>query len=272
MSVSKNHDYHLVELSPWPVVAAVVLFILALGAVMFMHHYAGGAWLMAVAFSGVLYTMYAWWRDVVHEARVDKAHTSLVQHGLRIGMALFILSEVMFFFVFFWSFFKAELSPVHALGADGWPTVLGTWPPAGIEPLEAGDIPLMNTLILLLSGCSVTWAHYSIMEGNQKDTIRGLFWTVVLGLLFTTFQVIEYVHAPFHFTDGIFASNFYMATGFHGFHVLVGTLFLLVCWFRARKGHFSKEAHLGFEFAAWYWHFVDVVWLFLFVFVYWLGS
>jgi cytochrome c oxidase subunit 3 len=228
--------------------------------------------MLPAGFLLVLFTMFVWWRDVVKEGRVDKAHTELVRKGLSIGMALFILSEVMFFFAFFWSFFKASLFPEMVLDGGVWPIKDGIWPPEGIETFDPWSIPLMNTLVLLLSGTTVTWAHHALLENNKKEMVQGLTITVILGFIFSCLQAFEYYHAPFKFTDGIYASNFYMATGFHGAHVLIGTIFLTVCLFRARKGHFEKgNGHLGFEFAAWYWHFVDVVWLFLYVFVY-LGA
>ncbi len=235
---------------------------------MSMHGIAHGHWILAAGLAFVIFSAYHWWSDVIKEGRVDKAHTSHVRDGLRLAMALFILSEIMFFAAFFGSFFKASLDPEAIL--DGlWVAKEGIWPPTGIITFDPWSIPFMNTLILLLSGTTVTWAHYAVMENNQKDAVEALGYSILLGISFTCFQAFEYAHAEFKFTDGIYASNFYMATGFHGLHVIIGTIFLTVCYFRARKGHFSKEnGHLGFEFAAWYWHFVDVVWLFLFVFVY----
>jgi len=267
MSSKQNHSYHLVDPSPLPIAGAFSLLALTSGAVLFMHKHAIGNFLLPAWFLAVLSVMYYWWKSVVKEAIVDKAHTVVVQNGLRIGMALFILSEVMFFFAFFFSFFSAALFPVGIL--DGfWTVAEGMWPPAGINTFDPWDLPLMNTLILLLSGTTVTWAHYSLLENNRKDFITGLSLTVGLGVLFTLCQVIEYSHAPFKFTDGVYPSNFFMATGFHGAHVLIGTIFLFVCLIRAKRGQMDAQNHLGFEFAAWYWHFVDVVWLFLYVFVY----
>lgn len=263
----QTHPYHLVDPSPWPALAALSLFMGVIGAAMYMHEHAGGALLLGVGFALVLYTMFVWWRDVIKEARIDKAHTPAVSRGLRAGMALFITSEVLFFAAFFWAFFGASTLPIAPL-EDVWAIQEGTWPPAGIQTFDPFELPFLNTLILLLSGTTVTWAHYAILQNDQKNTIKALWYMVILGFLFTACQVFEYSHARFGFTDGIYASTFFMATGFHGFHVLVGTLFLCVCLGRAQKGHFTPEKHLGFEFAAWYWHFVDVVWLFLFVFVY----
>lgn len=268
---NKEHDFHLVDPSPWPLVGAFSAFIMFLGLTLFMHDKELGKVLLPVGLLAVLFVMYRWWGDIIKEVVRDKIHTGVVQHGLRIGMALFILSEVMFFFAFFWSFFKAALAPV--LGFDGAHLFEGevtqmTFPPEGVQTFDPWDLPLMNTLILLLSGTTVTWAHYALLNNDRKGLIQGLTWTVVLGVLFTLCQAYEYSHAAFGFTDGIYSSNFYMATGFHGAHVLIGTIFLAVCLYRANRGDFSEKHHLGFEFAAWYWHFVDVVWLFLFAFVY----
>jgi cytochrome c oxidase subunit 3 len=263
----QTHPYHLVDPSPWPAIGAVSLFMVTFGMAMFMHQKTGGAILLSLGFVGVLYTMFAWWRDVVKEANVEKKHTAAVSRGLRAGMALFITSEVLFFAAFFWAFFNASTLPKLPL-EDAWAIARGVWPPAGIHPFDPWHLPFLNTLILLLSGTTVTWAHWCILHADRKGTIQALWCTVILGLLFTSCQAFEYTHAAFGFKDGVYATTFFMATGFHGFHVIVGTIFLSVCLARAYKGHFTPEQHLGFEFAAWYWHFVDVVWLFLFVFVY----
>ncbi len=262
-----SHPYHLVNPSPWPFVGAASLLILTFGGAAFMHQHSWGVVLLLVGLAGVLYTMFGWWRDVVKEGRVDKAHTREVSTGLRIGMALFIVSEILFFAAFFWAFFNASLLPKLPL-EETWAIADGVWPPKGITPFDPMELPFLNTLILLLSGTTVTWAHYEILHNRQKQAVAALSWTVVLGILFTACQAYEYSHAAFGFKDGIYASTFFMATGFHGFHVLVGTIFLAVCLIRAKNGHFTPTQHLGFEFAAWYWHFVDVVWLFLFVCVY----
>jgi len=211
--------------------------------------------------------MVMWWRDVLRESRTPGLHTPIVRLGLRYGMTLFIASEVMFFVGFFWAFFHFALFPEHVLG-----TATPMWPPAGITTFDPFHLPLLNTMILLLSGTTVTWAHHSLITGDRKHLIMGLGLTVLLGMSFTTFQAIEYSNAPFNFSGGgVYPAVFFLATGFHGFHVIVGTIFLLVCWFRARGGQFTPQRHFGFEAAAWYWHFVDVVWLFLFVAVYWWG-
>jgi len=259
----QKHPYHLVEPSPWPAVGALGAFVLAAGAIWYMRE--GTAWLMLVGFVIVLATMFVWWRDVIREAKDEGHHTPVVQLGLRYGMALFIASEVMFFAAFFWAFFNASLFPTEQVG--------GIWPPEQVESVfDPWNLPFFNTLILLTSGCTVTWAHHSLIVGDRRGLILGLTLTVLLGALFTGVQAYEYLHAPFAFDEGVYPSTFFMATGFHGFHVIVGTIFLAVCLYRAIAGHFKPDHHFGFEAAAWYWHFVDVVWLFLFSCVYLWGS
>ena len=257
-----KHPYHLVDPSPWPIVGAISALVLAVGAVVYMH--GENPWMLIVGGLLTGLTMFMWWRDVVREATFGGYHTAIVQIGLRYGMALFIASEVMFFAAFFWAFFNASLFPPAAIG--------GVWPPPGIKTLDAFELPFLNTLILLTSGVTVSWAHHALREDNRRDVLRGLGLTIGLGIAFTCVQAYEYGHATFGFTEGIYSSTFYMATGFHGFHVIVGTIFLTVCFFRAKKGHFKPDHHFGFEAAAWYWHFVDVVWLFLFTSVYWWGG
>jgi cytochrome c oxidase subunit 3 len=253
-----KHAYHLVDPSPWPIVGSFVAGAMALGAVLWFHGY--GSVLLILGTIGVLAIMAVWWRDVIKEATFQGYHTPIVQLGMRYGMALFIASEVMFFSAFFWAFFSSSLYPVG-----------GVWPPKGIHPFEPFEFPFLNTLILLLSGTTVTWAHHSLLEGKYKGLVQGLIVTVFLGLCFTSCQAYEYSHATFHFSGGIYPSTFFMATGFHGFHVIVGTTFLAVCLWRAVRHHFKPDHHFGLEAAAWYWHFVDVVWLFLFVCIYWWG-
>ncbi len=276
MAGAVNHDYHLLEPSRWPFVGSVSAFIMALGAVFWMHDTPFMNFVFFAGFAGVLYTFYGWWSDVVMEAERGD-HTPTVQIGLRYGMILFIASEVMFFVAWFWAYFDAALAPkaqemgewmMNGPAGAGY----GVWPPEGIETFDPWHIPFVNTLILLLSGTTVTWAHHALLEGDRDGLKKGLWLTVILGATFSGFQVFEYAVAPFGFAGSIYSASFYMATGFHGFHVFVGTLFLLVCLIRAYKGHFTTEQHFGFEAAAWYWHFVDVVWLFLFVSIYWWGQ
>ncbi len=265
-----KHPWHLVDPSPWPVVGALSAGTLAVGTVLYMHDY--GSWLMLLGMVALLATMGFWFRDVIREATFEGHHSAPVQIGMRYGMVLFIVSEVMFFAAWFWAYFNASLFPTDVMG--------GTWPPTGIVPFDPWGLPFLNTLILLTSGVTVTWAHHALIEGNRKHLLQGLALTILLAVTFTGVQAFEYGHAAFSFAfeegvagkGGIYPTTFYMATGFHGFHVIVGTIFLTVCFFRAKADHFKPSHHFGFEAAAWYWHFVDVVWLFLFVCVYWWGS
>jgi cytochrome c oxidase subunit 3 len=268
MAHEKNHDYHILSPSPWPVLAALGAFIMLFGGVLFMND--SGPWLMLIGLALVLYVMYAWWADVVAESRAGD-HTPVVQIGLRYGVILFIVSEAMFFVAWFWSFFKHALYPMGEI--QGTEVLAAEWPPAGIETFDPWHLPLLNTLILLVSGCFATWAHHAIAHDNDRRTMaNALVGAVVLGVIFTIFQAYEYSHAAFGFSGNIYGANFFMATGFHGFHVIVGTIFLFVCMLRAYAGHFSAEKHIGYEAAAWYWHFVDVIWLFLFAAVYIWGG
>jgi cytochrome c oxidase subunit 3 len=272
MAASKNHDYHLVEPDPWPLIGAFSALGLAGGGVMWMHDNPYGKFVFAAGLVGVLVTMFNWWSNTVREAH-EGYHTPVVQLHLRYGMILFIASEVMFFLAWFWAFFSSALFPsaVEAVGAQ--------WPPQGTEVLDPFGWPLLNTLILLCSGTTVTWAHHALIHGDREGLKKGLWCTILLGLLFTGIQAYEYIHAPFSFSrlneelpGNIYGSTFFMATGFHGAHVIIGTIFLIVCLARAYKGDFTPKQHFGFEAAAWYWHFVDVVWLFLFVSIYVWGG
>lgn len=258
------HSFHLVDPSPWPLISAMSALMLTFGGVMYMHGYSCGSFLYKFGFIMVLFMMYCWWRDIIREATIEGQHTKSVQKGLKMGMLLFILSEVMFFVAFFWAFFHSSFNPSPAIG--------GVWPPAFITTLNPWKIPLLNTILLLSSGATVTWAHHSIVYGSKAEAVNALGCTIILALVFTALQGYEYLSAPFTISDGIYGSTFYMATGFHGFHVIVGTCFLAVCLFRVTLNHFTREHHFGFEAAAWYWHFVDVVWLILFVSIYWWGS
>ena len=279
-----QHDYHLVNPSPWPLLGSIGALIMAIGAVAWMQQMKGGSlhlfwmeltvakyWILAVGLVLVLYVMYAWWSDTVKEAH-EGYHTRVVSLHLRYGMIMFIASEVMFFVAWFWAFFDASLFPDEAAQVAREAFTGGVWPPKDIEVLDPFHLPLYNTIILLLSGTTVTWAHHALLHDDRKGLIWGLTLTVALGVLFSFVQVYEYIHAPFAFKESIYGATFFMATGFHGFHVFVGTIFLLVCLIRALRGDFTPERHLGFEFAAWYWHFVDVVWLFLFASIYVWGS
>jgi cytochrome c oxidase subunit 3 len=266
---AKNHPYHLVDPSPWPLVGATAAFATALGAIAYMH----GASLLWVVpgLLGIAYTMIVWWRDVVKEAHAG-LHTRVVQLGLRYGMILFIASEVMFFVAWFWAFFNSSLFAADPMHVARFAFTGGHWPPKGIEVFDPWHFPLLNTLILLTSGTTVTWAHHALLNNDRRGLVAGLVATVILGLCFTSVQAYEYAHAAFSFGGNIYGSTFFMATGFHGFHVIIGTTFLIVCLIRAVRGDFTPQQHFGFEAAAWYWHFVDVVWLFLFFCIYVWGG
>jgi len=260
----QKHPYHLVDPSPWPIFASLSALSSTTGGVMFFHGYTGGSSVLALGISMILYSMFVWWRDIIREGTFEGHHTKTVQLGLRYGMILFIVSEIMFFFAFFWAFFHSSLSPSIDIGA--------IWPPKGIHVLSPWEIPLLNTILLLSSGASVTWAHHAILCGNKTQTIYSLLVTIFLAIIFTGFQVLEYLEAPFTISDSVYGSSFFLATGFHGFHVIIGTIFLTVCLFRVIQSHFTKNHHFGFEAAAWYWHFVDVVWPLVFIALYWWGG
>ena len=276
-----KHDYHLVNPSPWPLVGSIAAVAFAMGVVTDLKGLfglpKGTWWLLAVGVVGILYTMFGWWSDVVKESR-EGDHTPVVSIGLRYGMILFIASEVMFFVAWFWMFFEMALfhhdrtfSAIEEV-RNAW----GAWPPKGVETLDPWHFPLINTLTLLTSGTTVTWAHHAIQTGDRKGAKIALGLTIALGLMFTCIQAYEYreiitEHLFFNEASanaGLYGSSFFMATGFHGFHVIIGTIFLIVCLIRLMAGQFTPKKHFGFEAAAWYWHFVDVVWLFLFAFIY----
>jgi cytochrome c oxidase subunit 3 len=277
-----KHDYHILPPSPWPFVGSVSAVALAIGLIIWIK---GGVFglekgnpaVFALGLAGVLYTMFGWWRDVVKEANAGD-HTPVVSIGLRYGMVLFIASEVMFFVAWFWIFFEMALFHHHRTlsGIEEVRAAWATWPPAGVEAVSPWHLPLVNTLTLLLSGTTITWSHHALQQGDRNGAKWGLILTILLGALFTTIQIYEYSHINHEHlfyseaaaNSGLYGSTFFLATGFHGFHVFVGTLFLIVCLIRLMNGAFTPKQHFGFEAAAWYWHFVDVVWLFLFAFVY----
>ncbi len=281
MAGAKTHDYHILPPSIWPLIGAFSALAMAAGGIMWMHTQPFGGWLFYLGVAGVLFTAYRWWADVVNEAHAGD-HTPVVSLHLRYGMILFIASEVMFFVGWFWAFFDFSLFPAAVQTVDGAVEIvagansvtqgIGQFPPKGVEVIDPFGFPLLNTLILLCSGTTVTWAHHALIHGDRDGLKKGLWLTIILGMIFTSIQVYEYAHAPFAFAGLNYGASFYMATGFHGFHVLIGTIFLIVCLARTYKGHFTPRQHFGFEAAAWYWHFVDVVWLFLFCAVYVWGG
>jgi len=267
MAGAKNHQYHILPPSIWPLFGAFAALVMASGGIMYMNKAAHGGWVFFAGLALVILTMFSWWAQVIKEAHGGD-HTPIVQLHLRYGMILFIASEVMFFVGWFWSWFDFALFPNALTEVVG-----GQFPPKAIEAvMDPFALPLLNTLILLCSGTTVTWAHHCLIHGDRQGLKTGLWCTILLGLLFTSIQAYEYWHAPFGFGGNTYGSAFYMATGFHGFHVIIGTIFLIVCLRRSYLGHFTPRQHFGFEAAAWYWHFVDVVWLFLFVVVYVWGG
>ena len=267
---AKHHDYHLVDPSPWPIIGAIASLFVTMGGVYWMR---GGTSLIAiVGILGIIYVMIAWWRDIINEAQHKGDHTQVVQLHLRYGMILFIASEVMFFVAWFWAYFDVALFPGEAHQFLRTEATGGHWPPKDIVTFDPWHLPLLNTLILLTSGTTVTWAHHALLENDRKGLIYGLWLTIGLGAIFTCVQAYEYSHAAFAYSGNIYGATFFMATGFHGAHVIIGTIFLTVCLVRSYLGHFTPTHHFGFEAAAWYWHFVDVVWLFLFTFIYVWGA
>lgn len=258
----QTHAYHIVNPSPWPLTGAISALLLTSGLVIWFHY--NSTTLLSLGLLANILTMYQWWRDIIREGTYQGHHTPIVQKGLRYGIILFIISEVFFFAGFFWAFYHSSLVPTHDLG--------GCWPPTGITPLNPLEVPLLNTSVLLASGVSITWAHHSLIEGNRNHINQALLITILLGLYFTILQASEYFETSFSISDGIYGSTFFIATGFHGLHVIIGSTFLIVCLLRQLKFHFTSKHHFGFEAAAWYWHFVDVVWLFLYVSIYWWGS
>jgi len=262
--LNPQHDYHLVDPSPWPFLSSMSFFYLALSTGGLLHFYYYGLDLFKLAIIGLVIIFSCWWRDVIREGTFTFHHTQVVQKSLRFGMLLFIISEALFFFAFFWAFFHSSLAPTHALGC--------VWPPAAISVFSPFEIPLLNTCILLSSGATITLAHYALLQGNRIVTEQALESTVVLAVIFTLLQGYEYFAAPFSIADGVYASTFYLATGFHGLHVIIGTLFILVSFARYHAYHFTFTNHFGFEAAAWYWHFVDVVWLILYISIYYWGN
>ena len=261
MTNHANHPFHLVDKRPWPITGALGALTILIGIIKWFHIY--NQELILIGIIIIILTIIQWWRDITREGTYQGLHTKIVIKGLRWGMILFIISEILFFISFFWAFFHRRLSPTIDIGS--------TWPPTGINPFNPLQIPLLNTAILLASGVTVTWAHHGLLENNHKQTFQGLLITIILGLYFTLLQAYEYVEASFTIADSIYGSTFFVATGFHGLHVIIGTTFLLICFLRHLVIHFSSNHHFGFEAAAWYWHFVDVVWLFLYTSIYWWG-
>lgn len=259
----QNHPYHLVSPSPWPIFTSLSLFILLLDGVLFLHGFESFKYLLIIAIINVIYVMSLWFRDVISEGTYLGNHTNAVQKGLNLGVGLFIISEVFFFVAIFWAYFHSAISPSIELG--------GMWPPLGIQSVNPFELPLLNTVILLSSGVTVTYAHHSLIQGNRKGALYGTIATIILAVIFTFFQGVEYTVSSFTISDSVYGSCFYFSTGFHGIHVLIGTAFIAVGFWRLLAYHLTDHHHLGYESGILYWHFVDVVWLFLYVSIYYWG-
>nr|YP_009443879.1 cytochrome c oxidase subunit III [Archipsocus nomas]ATU07100.1 cytochrome c oxidase subunit III [Archipsocus nomas] len=260
--MNQNHPFHLVDQSPWPLTGALAALFLTTGLTKWFHSFSFS--LFIIGLTTMILTMIQWWRDIIRESTFQGHHSFKVTMNMKWGMILFILSEIFFFISFFWAFFHSSLSPSIEIGSH--------WPPVAISPFNPMQIPLLNTIILLSSGISITWAHHALLQSKMNNTFFSLLITIILGIYFTILQGFEYWEASFCISDSIYGSTFFMATGFHGLHVIIGTIFILSMFIRQKKNHFSSYHHFGFEAAAWYWHFVDVVWLFLYISIYWWGN
>nr|WRQ18230.1 cytochrome c oxidase subunit 3 [Multinervis guangxiensis] len=257
-----NHPYHLVDKSPWPLFGSISIMSMVSGLALWFCQ--GKIEPMILSFIILLLMMFQWWRDVIRESTFQGLHTKKVILSMKIGMVMFIVSEIMFFLSFFWAFLNSSLSPNIEIGL--------LWPPKSVKSFNPLSIPLLNTMILLSSGISLTWAHNSLLMNNFSQTVKSMIITVILGVYFSLLQLFEYYNSSFSISDSIYGSTFFLSTGFHGIHVIIGTLFILTSMIRMSKLHMSKMHHLGFEASAWYWHFVDVVWLFLYIMIYWWGE
>nr|YP_010467036.1 cytochrome c oxidase subunit III [Atkinsoniella zizhongi]UVF28955.1 cytochrome c oxidase subunit III [Atkinsoniella zizhongi] len=257
-----NHPFHLVDNSPWPITGSVGVMTITSGMVLWFHKM--NMYLFTMGFIIIILTMVQWWRDVTRESTFQGLHTKKVALSMKLGMILFIVSEVLFFSSFFWAFFHSSLAPTMEIGLK--------WPPLGIKTFDPMNIPMLNTMILISSGVTITWAHNAIINKNYNQMVQSTFMTICLGIYFSMLQLYEYIESPFCISDSIYGSTFFMSTGFHGIHVIIGTIFIMVSMLRMMNLHFSSNHHVGFEASAWYWHFVDVVWLFLYISVYWWGK
>nr|QNV12179.1 cytochrome c oxidase subunit III [Ammophila sabulosa] len=257
--MSHNHPFHMVQQSPWPILTSMSILNLAISTILWFHY--KNYLMLLISLMSLMMCLMLWWRDVIRESTFQGCHTLMVQKNIRMGMMLFIVSEAFFFLSFFWTYFHMALSPSIEIGA--------MWPPKGIILINPYKIPLLNTLLLISSGFTITWSHYSMMINKKSESLISLLITIMLGIIFSSFQMYEYYMCPFTISDSVFGSIFFIATGFHGIHVLIGTTFLMVCLIRMKFNHFSKNRHLGFEMASWYWHFVDIIWLLLYISIYW---
>ena len=264
LSQFQSHPFHLVEPSPWPILVSFSLLSLTTGAIMYIHGYPNGGLLLTLGLILTVSGMLLWLRDVITEGTYEGHHTKQVQKGLVIGFVLFIVSEIFVFFSVFWAFFHSSLSPAIEIG--------GIWPPLGITALDPFSIPLLNTFLLLSSGAFVTYGHHALIAGDRKGAILGTLFTIILAVIFTFLQCVEYLEAGFTIADSVFGSVFFASTGLHGLHVIIGTIFIFVGLIRIINYHLTDTHHIGHEAGILYWHMVDVVWLFLFIAVYYWGG
>jgi cytochrome c oxidase subunit 3 len=258
------HPYHLVDNSPWPLFTSFTLFGLTFNTVLTMHNYINGTYIIYINIICLIYSMSLWFRDIISEGSFLGNHTIAVKRGINLGFILFIISEGMFFFGIFWAYSHAAFAPAIEIGS--------IWPPINIQAIGPLELPLLNTLLLLTSGSSVTFSHHALISGNRKLAIISLILTVILALLFTICQYFEYIYSSFTIADSIYGTTFYMSTGFHGIHVIIGGIMLTISLWRLYSYQLTNTHHVGFEGAILYWHFVDVVWLLLFIIIYWWGS
>nr|UTN43067.1 cytochrome c oxidase subunit 3 [Halipeurus diversus] len=255
------HPFHIVDVSPWPILASLSLFSVIINTFYALCY--SSILELTISLSSLIMVIYQWWRDVVRESTYQGFHSNNVSKGLYLGICMFILSEVMFFFSVFFSYFFTSLNPDTELGS--------TWPPTGVQPMEYMGAPMLNSIILLSSGVSITWAHHCLLTSDYKNCLNGMYLTIMLGFLFSYFQFEEYLSCYFTMSDSVYGSLFFIATGFHGLHVIIGAVMISISTIRIGMLQMSKKHHIGFESSAWYWHFVDVVWMFLFICIYWWG-
>ncbi len=260
----QDHPFHLVSPSPWPFYASIACFNVTVNGALSMHSFSNSYIVFFIALFTLACTFFFWFRDIIAEGTFLGNHTLAVQKGLNLGVILFIVSEGLFFVAIFWAFFHSALTPTVELGAQ--------WPPMGIEPINPFELPLLNTVLLLSSGATVTYGHHALIKGDRKGALYGTFFTVILAMIFTFFQGVEYSVSSFTISDGVFGTCFFFGTGFHGIHVIVGTIFLAIPLWRIYAYHLTDHHHVGYEAGILYWHFVDVVWLFLYVSMYYWGS
>nr|YP_010736928.1 cytochrome c oxidase subunit III [Busonia albilateralis]WEP24815.1 cytochrome c oxidase subunit III [Busonia albilateralis] len=257
-----NHPFHIVEKSPWPLLSSMGVMTMLLGTIYWLNY---NSWIiMSMGLFIIVLVMIQWWRDIIRESTFQGNHTFKVKLSMKIGMIMFIASEIMLFISLFWAFFHSSLAPSIEIGS--------IWPPSNMKMFNPLNIPLLNTIILLSSGISLTWSHQSLLKNKMNQSINSMILTIMLGIYFTFLQGFEYYESSFCISDSIYGSLFFLTTGFHGLHVIVGTTFIVVSLIRMMNLHFSSEHHVGYEASAWYWHFVDVVWLFLYISIYWWGS